>query len=137
MTGRLKRVASSTAQPSASKAQAELLPADAVELVGRLIGDAREDAGLPQSVAAKVLDVPQSRIAKIELGRRQLMFLEAVALAELYQVSLDRFDPRRHSPRPRDGRRPRIDLARGGVAGEGRAREPGRMMTKGQRSIRA
>ena len=60
------------------------MPSDATRIIGLLLGDAREDAGLPQSAAAKVLGVPQSRIAKLELGRRQLQFLEAVLLAGLY-----------------------------------------------------
>lgn len=85
------------------------LPEDAVVIVGQLLGDAREDARLPQSAAARHLGVPQSRIAKIELGRRQLQFLEAVVLAHLYSIPLDRLDPRLSTPRPRGARRARID----------------------------
>ncbi len=88
------------------------LPDNAPEIVGRLLGDAREDAGLPQSAAARFLGVPQSRIAKMELGRRQLLFLEAVLLARLYAVPIERLDPRLNTPRPRSARRARIDLPR-------------------------
>lgn len=92
------------------------MPDDAAAIVGRLLGDAREDAGLPQSAAARFLGVPQSRIAKIELGRRQLLFLEAVLLAHLYHIPITQLDPRLNTPRPRGGRRARIDLPKGGTS---------------------
>jgi transcriptional regulator with XRE-family HTH domain len=85
------------------------MPESADEIIGRLLGDAREDAGLPQSAAARTLGAAQSRIAKLELGRRRLLFAEAVLLAQLYGVEISRFDPRRHRPRLRTARRPRID----------------------------
>ena len=88
------------------------LPPDSARLIGLLLGDAREEAGLPQSVAAKALDGPQSRIAKLELGTRQLQFLEAVVLSDLYGIALERLDPRRNGTRGRDGRRHRVDLPR-------------------------
>ncbi len=99
-----------TTSPSSN--QLEPLPADAAAVIGRLLGDAREDAGLSQTAAARALGVAQSRIAKLELGRRQLLFAEAVLLAALYGVSLERLDPRKNSPRPVAGRRRRIDLPR-------------------------
>jgi ribosome-binding protein aMBF1 (putative translation factor) len=88
------------------------LPADATHLIGRLLGDAREDAGLPQSAAAAALGAPQSRVAKVELGRRQLLFHEAVILCDLYGIELEQLDPRLHQPRARAGRRQRMDLPR-------------------------
>ena len=106
LDGRRERTSALTARSVAA------LPEDAVVIVGQLLGDAREDAGLPQSAAARHLGVPQSRIAKIELGRRQLLFLEAVLLADLYGITLNRIDPRLRTPREHRGRRPRIDLPR-------------------------
>lgn len=97
-------------ESEAASRRADALPDNAVSRVGQLLGDAREDAGLPQSAAGRALGVPQSRIAKLELGRRQLLFLEAVVLADLYGVELERLDPRTHQPRPRTGRRQRMDL---------------------------
>jgi transcriptional regulator with XRE-family HTH domain len=85
--------------------------------IGALLGDAREDAGLPQSAVAKALGVPQSRIAKLELGRRQLLFAEAALLADLYGVSTTHFDPRTNEPRPRARRRRRVDLPKSPRAG--------------------
>lgn len=85
------------------------LPDDVDLVIGRLLGDAREDAGLPQSAAARAIGAPQSRIGKLERGQRRLLFLEAVMLAELYDVPLDRFDPTRNAPREPTGRRRRVD----------------------------
>jgi transcriptional regulator with XRE-family HTH domain len=96
------------------------MPDGADETIGRLLGDAREDAGLPQSAAAKALGAAQSKIAKIELGRRRLLFVEAALLAQLYGVSISRLDPRHHQPRPRGARRARIDRPRQEAAGEER-----------------
>ncbi len=100
-------------RPAPSAAAATAMPPDADSIIGRLIGDAREDAGVPQTAAAAALGVPQSRIAKLELGRRRLLFVEAALLAELYGVRPDAFDPRSHSPRlPSSARRHRVDLPR-------------------------
>ena len=54
--------------------------------VGRLLAEAREAAGLSQLQVARLLDVPQSSIAKLELGQRQLRFVEGLRLAALYGV---------------------------------------------------
>jgi transcriptional regulator with XRE-family HTH domain len=89
----------------------QTLPPDATERIGRLLGDAREAAGVSQATAARVLHAAQSRIAKIELGTRQVLLHEAVLLADLYGVSLERLDPRTNDPRPREGRRRRVDSA--------------------------
>lgn len=77
--------------------------------VGQLLGDAREAAGLPQSHVARLMGVPQSRIAKLELGRRRLLFIEAVQLAKLYGVPASRFDPGVGVTSARTGRRSRVD----------------------------
>jgi transcriptional regulator with XRE-family HTH domain len=65
--------------------------------VGRLVGArlalAREKAGLTQLGAAKALGVPQSVIAKLERGTRQLRFVEGLRLAELYRVECRDLDP--------------------------------------------
>lgn len=54
--------------------------------VGERLASAREAAGLSQMVAARRLGVPQSSIAKLELGQRQLRFVEGLRLAEIYGV---------------------------------------------------
>ncbi len=58
----------------------------AARALGTRLTVAREQAGLTQAAAAKELGIPQSRIAKIELGVRQLGFLEGLRLAALYEV---------------------------------------------------
>ncbi len=90
----------------------ERRPDDLVARVAALLGDAREDAGLSQAAAARALGVAQSRVAKLELGQRQLLFVEAIALCDLYGVNLDRLDPGKTRARPRSGRRMRIDSAK-------------------------
>jgi Helix-turn-helix. len=56
-------------------------------ILGRRLADARSRAGLSQAQAAKALAVPQSQIAKLELGLRQLRFIEGLRLATLYSIS--------------------------------------------------
>lgn len=80
--------------------------------IGRLLGDARQAAGLPQTHAARHLGWPQSRLGNLELGRRRLLFVEALLLADLYSVRLSAFDPRVTKPTPNTGRRPRTDMRR-------------------------
>lgn len=79
--------------------------------IGTLLGNARAVAGLSQSEVAKRLGVAQSRIAKLELGTRRLLFVEAVELAEVYGVDLARFDPRTLTT-PKPPRRTRADKGR-------------------------
>jgi transcriptional regulator with XRE-family HTH domain len=82
---------------------------------GRLLGDARETAGLSQAAVAKRLGIAQSRIARLELGKRRLLYSEAVRLARVYGVDISAFDPRGRSPEavaPLPGRRRRIDAPR-------------------------
>jgi transcriptional regulator with XRE-family HTH domain len=83
------------------------------EVVGMLLGDAREAAGLSQPDVARRIGASQSRIAQLELGRRRLLFTEALVLAELYGIELRELDPRGKSmpPGPRR-RRPRADRRR-------------------------
>ena len=61
---------------------------------GRLAAAARIRAGLTQVEVAKRLGVPQTRIAKIELGKRGITFVEGLELAELYSVRPIDLDPR-------------------------------------------
>lgn len=61
--------------------------------VGRLLAEAREAAGLSQLDAAKRLGVPQSSIAKLELGQRQLRFVEGLRLAQIYGVKPTALEP--------------------------------------------
>ena len=88
--------------------------------IGTLLGDARAAAGLSQSEVAKRLGVAQSRIAKLELGTRRLLFIEAVELAEVYGVDLARFDPRSYTS-PKPTRRTRADKGRSLRAAASRA----------------
>jgi transcriptional regulator with XRE-family HTH domain len=80
---------------------------EADRLIGRLVGDAREDAHLSQVDAAEALGVHQSLIAKIEAGQRRLYLAEAVRLADLYGCGLDAFNPEARAPRERTGIRRR------------------------------
>ena len=61
--------------------------------LGRRLALAREAAGLSQAQAAKALGVPQSRIAKVELGIRHLQFIEGLRLADLYSLKPNELDP--------------------------------------------
>ena len=65
--------------------------------VGRCLAAARNEAGLSQVEVARRLGFAQSRIAKLEIGTRRLLFSEAIALAEMYGVSLSAFVPDRLS----------------------------------------
>lgn len=62
--------------------------------VGRRLTSARESAKLSQLAAGEALGLPQSRIAKLELGLRVLTFGEALDLADLYGVAATDFDAR-------------------------------------------
>ena len=53
---------------------------------------AREDAGLSQTEAARRLDKPQSFISKVESGQRRLDVLELKTLAGVYGKELSFFD---------------------------------------------
>jgi transcriptional regulator with XRE-family HTH domain len=59
---------------------------EAARGLGTRLAAARTQAGLTQAAAAKALGIPQSRVAKLELGMRQLGFLEGLRLATLYDV---------------------------------------------------
>lgn len=67
-------------------------------VIGRRLAAAREQAGLSQAQVAAVLDVPQPLIAKLELGHRQLRFVEGLRLASLYGISPRDLDPEAASP---------------------------------------
>lgn len=73
--------------------------------VGARLAAARHGAGLSQAGAARELGFAQSRIAKLEIGTRRLLFSEAVALARLYRVGLDDFVPVDPSPVDGEGHR--------------------------------
>jgi transcriptional regulator with XRE-family HTH domain len=63
--------------------------------IGRRLAAAREAARLSQVQAGQRLGVPQSVIARLELGLRQLRFVEGLRLAELYEISPSRLAPDR------------------------------------------
>lgn len=60
--------------------------AETARAVGRRLADARERARLTQGEAASAVGLRQSQIAKLELGVRQLRFVEGLALARLYMI---------------------------------------------------
>jgi transcriptional regulator with XRE-family HTH domain len=59
--------------------------------VGRRLAEARHGAGLSQAEVGRRLGIPQSRIAKLEIGTRRLLWSEGVELAGLYDVQLQAF----------------------------------------------
>lgn len=59
--------------------------------VGRALAYYRLRAGLSQAEAARRLGEPQSFIAKMETGRRRLLYREAVQIATLYSMSNHEF----------------------------------------------
>lgn len=74
--------------------------AESARTVGRKLASAREAAGMSQAEAARHLGVPQSRIGKLELGLRSLMFIEGLRLARLYSVTPEAFDDGLGGPKP-------------------------------------
>lgn len=74
--------------------------AEAGRRLGIRLAAVRRKAGISQLAAAKALGVPKSMIGKLERGKRQLHFLEALRLAEIYGVDCGDFD----SARERDHR---------------------------------
>jgi transcriptional regulator with XRE-family HTH domain len=62
--------------------------------VGRRLAAMRKEAGLSQVEAGRRLGFAQSRIAKLEIGTRRLLFSEAIDMAELYGVTLMAFIPK-------------------------------------------
>lgn len=62
--------------------------------IGARLLAARFHAGLAQSAAGRAVGLSQNAIARLEIGARQLAFTEAVDLARLYGVAIERFDPR-------------------------------------------
>lgn len=73
--------------------------------IGRRLRDARQAAGLRQADVARELGMTQTRIARLELGRRRLLYVEALAFADLYGVSVLSFDPRTTSAESSGSRR--------------------------------
>jgi transcriptional regulator with XRE-family HTH domain len=76
--------------------------------VGMRLAAARMAAGLSQTEAAKRLGFAQSRIAKLEIGTRRLLFSEAIDLAEIYGVAVADFVPTEYGGRTRHGRLRRV-----------------------------
>ncbi len=62
--------------------------------VGARLALVRKAAGITQVEVSEKLGRPPSWIAKLETGRRSLLFVEAVDLAELYGVSLTALNPK-------------------------------------------
>lgn len=71
--------------------------------VGRRLAAARSETGLSQAAVARELGVAQSRIAKLEIGTRRLLFSDAISLARLYGVELSAFVPDTSDPDDRLG----------------------------------
>lgn len=60
------------------------------QLLRQLVA-AREAKGLTQREVARALGVPQSWVAKIEIGERRVDVIELLAFAKLYKRSLSWF----------------------------------------------
>lgn len=67
-------------------------------LTGRVLGDAREHAGLTQRQAGAKLGMSQSSLADIETGRRPVTVEEAMDFAELYGMPFGILDVRGSDP---------------------------------------
>ncbi|HYK95249.1 MAG TPA: helix-turn-helix transcriptional regulator [Candidatus Dormibacteraeota bacterium] len=80
--------------------------AEAARRLGIRLAAARGQAGLSQLSAAKSMGVAKSTIAKLELGKRQLLFLEGMLLAELYGVDCRQLSPsdRENDPNARESK---------------------------------
>jgi len=61
------------------------------ELLGKLLRQAREEAGMTQTVAAANLGRDQTFIARIESGSQQATFVEVEQLAQTYGKQLAHF----------------------------------------------
>jgi transcriptional regulator with XRE-family HTH domain len=66
--------------------------------IGRSLAMSRKRAGLSQAQVARALRVPQSVIAKAELGTRKLGYIEGLWLAHIYGVRPESF----HQSPPED-----------------------------------
>jgi transcriptional regulator with XRE-family HTH domain len=77
-------------QSASSQAEREVEPL--AQALGRALASARLSAQMTQVVAARVLRVSQSRLAKLETGRRRLTYLEAVRIARAYDVPVGSFE---------------------------------------------
>ena len=55
---------------------------------------ARENAGLSQGEVARLLNMPQSRLSRMESGERRIDVIELADLARLYRKSLAYFVPK-------------------------------------------
>lgn len=89
-----------------------------------LLRDLRLEAGLSQLQVGEALDLPQTKVSAIEIGRRGLDYLQVRELVELYGLTMARFagllDERLKNPTYRAPRRERSD----------RKPKPSRPMTK-------
>jgi predicted XRE-type DNA-binding protein len=83
--------------PSMPRTRASVIDhrAEVARAIGRRLAIGRERAGLSQAEAARALEIPQSQIAKLELGIRQLQFIEGLRLAALYSLNPEELDPSR------------------------------------------
>jgi transcriptional regulator with XRE-family HTH domain len=61
---------------------------DVRNVIASRLGLAREQAGLTQGQAAKLLNLPRPSISEIEAGRRRVAAEELIAFAKIYRVSL-------------------------------------------------
>jgi hypothetical protein len=87
--------------PRSRPGRAEAIAADALpplspaihEEIGRLVAEARRARELSQAQVGRLLGWPQSRVANVELGRRRLLFIEALLLARVLDVPMSAFQP--------------------------------------------
>lgn len=60
--------------------------ADELSILGRILADTREQAGIKQSDLATRLGVPASYLSKVENGTRRLDVIELIQIAEAMEV---------------------------------------------------
>jgi transcriptional regulator with XRE-family HTH domain len=61
----------------------------------RRLRAAREHAGLRQVEVARLLGKPQSYVSKCESGERRIDVVELAAFADVYQLPMESFVPRK------------------------------------------
>lgn len=105
-------------------------------LIGRVLGDARERAGLTQRAAAAKLGISQSSLADIETGRRALTVEDAMRFAELYGIAFADLDVRHLDPKQALVRRSRGRPRSGGDFGSVSEVAPSELRQEAEKRLR-
>jgi len=62
--------------------------------IGRRVADARISRGVSQRVLGQEIGLPQQAIARVELGQRQITFVEALEIMRVLGLQPEDLDPR-------------------------------------------